>query len=68
MFDKNALPNGWYVVEFDNPGSPRGVGRTIIQCLNGFCHTMNDAVLEDGPIPMAETVYRVIKNVDFWAA
>jgi hypothetical protein len=29
MFDKNKLPNGFYLAEFDFSGSPRGAERTV---------------------------------------
>jgi hypothetical protein len=53
MFDKNNLPNGFYLAEFDFSGSPRGAERTVIECHDGFCYTTNDAAIE---------------KIDLWAA
>jgi hypothetical protein len=67
MFDKAALPDGWYIGEFDFTGSPGNVERIVFEVCDGLCYTTGDAAYEDGPSPVAETSYRIVKKLDLWA-
>lgn len=66
MFDKAALLDGWYIIEFDFDGAPGNVVRKVVEVDDGLCYTTSDAAYEDGPLPFAETGYRVVKKLDLW--
>jgi hypothetical protein len=63
-----TLPDGWYIVEFDFPGYPGNVERIVVEVRDGLCYTTGDTAYEDGPLPLAETGYRVSNKIDLWAA
>jgi hypothetical protein len=39
----------------------------VFEVCDGLCYTTGDAAYEDGPSPVAETSYRIVKKLDLWA-
>jgi hypothetical protein len=67
MLAKETLPDGWYIAEFDFPGSPGNVERIVIEAREGLCYTTGDSEYADGPLPIEETGYRIVEKIGLWS-
>lgn len=64
---KEALEDGcFYVVELPFTGGPGDVARTIVRHEGGYWYSMDEANYEDGPLPVEEVHYTVVRKIDLW--